>query len=304
MSQSSRRPSSKRPQRPTKRRAASSAQLSSEEKKQRLRPIGVFDSGVGGLTVAAELRRLLPAENIFYIGDTARVPYGGRSAETVERYSMEIAGLLLAEQAKMIVVACNTASALAVPRLQEALKVPVTGVIAPGAQAAVAATRSGKVGVIGTRATIYSGAYERAIHALDDGIEVVSEACPMLVPLIEEGWLDDAVTDQVVRRYLEKIARSGIDTLVLGCTHYPLLKDAIRKFVGDEIQLVDSAQNCAIAVEKLLAEHDLAAPDSHLGRLRVALTDKPGQFLRVAEEALGLQVGEVELRMVQGAARQ
>jgi glutamate racemase len=302
MSQPSRHPSSKRPRQPTERRAAT-ARLPGEEKKQRLRPIGVFDSGVGGLTVAAELRKLLPAENIFYIGDTARVPYGGKSAGTVERYSMEIAGLLLAEQAKMIVVACNTASALAVPRLQETLKVPVVGVIEPGAQAAVAATRSGKVGVIGTRATIYSGAYERAIHALDDGIEVVSEACPMLVPLIEEGWLDDAVTDQVVRRYLEKITRSGIDTLVLGCTHYPLLKDAIRKFVGDEIQLVDSAQNCALAVEKLLAENKLAAPASHLGRLRVALTDKPGQFLRVAEEALRLQVGETEIRMVQGVSQ-
>jgi glutamate racemase len=293
------RPSSKLPPRPTERRAAA-VRPSSDEKKERLRPIGVFDSGVGGLTVAAELRRLLPAENIFYIGDTARVPYGGRSAETVERYSMEIAGLLLAGQAKMIVVACNTASALAVPRLEETLKVPVVGVIAPGAQAAVAATRSGKVGVIGTRATIYSGAYERAIQALDDRVEVVSEACPMLVPLIEEGWLDDAVTDQIVRRYLEKITRSGIDTLVLGCTHYPLLKDAIRKFVGDEIQLVDSAQNCAVAVKRLLAKNKLAAPASHLGRLRVALTDKPGQFLRVAEEALGLQVGEVEILAVQG----
>jgi glutamate racemase len=299
--QPNRRPPSKRPkQPPTKRRTAPATPLSAEEKRERLRPIGVFDSGVGGLTVAAELRRLLPAENIFYIGDTARVPYGGRSAETVERYSMEIAGLLLAEQAKMIVVACNTASALAVPRLEETLRVPVTGVIAPGAQAAVAATRTGKVGVIGTRATIYSGAYERAIQAIDDSIEVVSEACPMLVPLIEEGWLDDAVTDQVVRRYLEKISRSGIDTLVLGCTHYPLLKEAIRKFVGDGIQLVDSAQNCAVTVEKLLAQHDLAAPEQHLGRLRVALTDKPTPFLRVAEEALGLQVGEVELRMVQG----
>lgn len=267
-----------------------------------VRPIGVFDSGIGGLTVTAALRRLLPAENIFYLGDTARVPYGGKSRETIERYSTEITGLLLAEQSKIIVVACNTASALAIPRLEEMLKVPVIGVIDPGAKAAVKATRNGHIGVIGTRATIYSGAYERAIHAVDPEMRVTSQPCPMLVPLIEEGWLDDPVTGLVIRRYLEKLVLSGIDTLVLGCTHYPLLAGALKKFVGPDIQLVDSAQNCALAVKKLLTRELLAAPVKNPGRLQVALTDPSPAFLRVAEEALGLQVGDVQLRAVQNSA--
>lgn len=265
-----------------------------------MRPIGVFDSGVGGLTVAAALRELLPSENIFYLGDTARVPYGGKSQSTIERYSVEISGLLLAEDAKAIVVACNTASALAVPHLQELFKVPIVGVIAPGAEAAVKATRTGRIGVIGTRATVYSKAYERAIHALNPEVRVFATACPLLVPLIEEGWLDDAVTDQVIRRYLEKLVREEVDTLVLGCTHYPLLRGAIKKFVGPEITLVDSAQNCALAVRALLQKEKMAAPKTHLGRLQVALTDASEGFLRVAESALNLQVGDVQLRTVQG----
>ena len=262
-------------------------------------PIGVFDSGVGGLTVAAAMREILPAENIFYIGDTARVPYGGKSPSTIERYSIEISGLLLAEHAKAIVVACNTASALAVPRLKELLKVPVVGVIQPGAKAAVAATRSGNIGVIGTKATVYSRAYERAIHEVNPEVRVISQACPLLVPLIEEGWLDDPITDQVIGRYLEKLVREGIDTLVLGCTHYPLLRNAIKRFVGPEITLVDSAQNCALAVRSLLKAEKLAAPKTHIGQMQVALTDASDGFLRVAEEALALQVGDVQLRTVQ-----
>jgi glutamate racemase len=263
-------------------------------------PIGVFDSGIGGLTVAAALRDLLPTENIFYIGDTARVPYGGKSPATVERYSIEISGLLLAEQAKLIVVACNTASALAVPRLQELLKVPVLGVIDPGAQAAVAATRTGRIGVIGTRATIYSRAYERAIHAIDPDVRVASRACPLFVPLIEEGWLQSPITDQIIAEYLDPLLREKIDTLVLGCTHYPLLSAAIARHAGPEIRLVDSARNCALAVRDLLKKQKLSAPKSHLGRLQVALTDSSSAFLRVAEEALGLHVGDPLLRTVQG----
>lgn len=259
----------------------------------------MFDSGIGGLTVAAALRQLLPAEDIFYIGDTARVPYGGKSAATIERYSMEISGLLLAEEAKLIVVACNTASALAVPRLQETLRVPVLGVILPGARAAVKATRSRRVGVIGTRATIYSRAYERAIQDLDPEIQVLSQECPLLVPLIEEGWLDDPVSDQVIGRYLDQLVKDQIDTLVLGCTHYPLLRQSIKRFVGPQITLVDSADNCALAVKDLLRKQKLAAPKTNLGRLRVAVTDASTGFLHVAEKALGLQVGDVQLRTVQ-----
>ena len=262
-------------------------------------PIGVFDSGIGGLTVVAALRRLLPAESIFYIGDTARVPYGGKSQATIERYSQELAGLLLAERAKLIVVACNTASALGVPRLKETLRIPVTGVIEPGAQAAVKATRSGKVGVIGTRATIASRAYERAIEALDADVKVFTEPCPLLVPLIEEGWLEDPVTDSIIARYLEKLLRNGVDTLVLGCTHYPLLREAIQRHAGPDVTLVDSAQNTALAVQKLLRQQKLAAPAKTAGKLQVALTDQSSAFLRVAEQALGLQVGDTKLRAVQ-----
>jgi glutamate racemase len=270
-----------------------------EKRKERLRPIGVFDSGIGGLTVAAALKKLLPNENIFYIGDTARVPYGGKTQQTIERYSIEITGLLLAERAKMIVVACNTASALAIPRLEGILKVPVIGVIEPGARAATSKTRTGHIGVMGTRATIASGAYERAICAIRPGATVTSRACPLLVPLIEEGWLDHPITDQVIRLYLDALLDAGADTLVLGCTHYPLLKGAIQKFVGFGINLVDSAENCAEAVRSALRRHKMGAPKDHLGRLDVALTDRSDSFLRVAEGALGLQVGDIQLRAVQ-----
>lgn len=264
-----------------------------------LDPIGVFDSGIGGLTVAAALRELLPAETIFYIGDTARVPYGGKSRKTVERYSVEIGGLLLAEQAKLIVVACNTASALAVPRMKEIFKPTVQGVITPGAKAAVTATRNGRIGVIGTRATIASGAYEQAIHAINPDVKVFSDPCPLLVPLIEEGLFDDPITDQVIARYLAPLLEESIDTLVLGCTHYPLAREAIGRAAGAGVTLVDSAENCALAVKALLEAQGLSAPLDHLGRLDVALTDSTEGFLRTAEKALELNIGDVQLRMVQ-----
>ena len=262
-------------------------------------PIGVFDSGIGGLTVAAALQALLPSENIFYLGDTARVPYGGKSRRTVERYSIEIGGLLLAERAKIIVVACNTASALAVPRMKEMFKVPVQGVVAPGAAAAVASTRKKIVGVIGTRATISSGAYEHAIHSLDAEIQVISVACPLLVPLIEEGMFEDKVTDLMLARYLAPLLAAGIDTLVLGCTHYPLLHEAIARTAGPGVKHVDSAENCALAVKDLLEKNALSAPPERLGKLDVALTDATERFLRTAAKALDLEIADVSLRSVQ-----
>jgi glutamate racemase len=262
-------------------------------------PIGVFDSGIGGLTVAAALQNLLPSENIFYLGDTARVPYGGKSRRTIERYSIEIGGLLLAERAKIIVVACNTASALAVPRMKEMFKVPVQGVVAPGAAAAVASTKNKTVGVIGTRATIASGAYEHAINSLDADIRVISVACPLLVPLIEEGMFEDKVTDLMLARYLAPLLSAGIDTLVLGCTHYPLLREAIARTAGPGVTLVDSAENCALAVKALLEKNTLNAPPERLGKLDVALTDATERFLRTAAKALDLEIGDVTLRSVQ-----
>jgi glutamate racemase len=262
------------------------------------RPIGVFDSGIGGLTVVKALRELLPNENIFYLGDTARVPYGNKSAETVERYSLELAGMLMRENAKAIVVACNTVSSVAIPKLRASVSVPVIGVIDPGAQAAIAITRNRHVGVIGTRATIRSGAYENALRALNVHVRVSSSACPLLVPLIEEGLLNDELTDRAIARYLDPMVADGIDTLVLGCTHYPLLAGAIKRLLDSKVTLVDSAQNCARAVQELLDRQSLRAAADNSGKLQVALTDAADNFLRVAREALQLDIGEVQLRQV------
>jgi glutamate racemase len=260
------------------------------------RPIGVFDSGIGGLTVVKALRDLLPNEDIFYVGDTARVPYGNKSAETVERYAIELADMLARANAKVIIVACNTVSSVAIPKLRAHVSVPVVGVIEPGAQAAIAMTRNRHVGVIGTRATIRSGAYENALRALNVHVRVSSLACPLLVPLIEEGMLDDKLTDQAIVRYLSPMISDGIDTLVLGCTHYPLLAGAIGRALGDQIKLVDSAANCAIAVRNLLDRQSLREPSGQAGILRVALTDAADNFLNVAREALQLEIGELEVQ--------
>jgi glutamate racemase len=260
-----------------------------------MKPIGVFDSGIGGLTVVKALRELLPNENIFYLGDTARVPYGNKSAETVERYALELAKMLIAENAKLIVVACNTVSSVAIPKLRANVSVPVIGVIEPGANAAIAMTRNRHVGVIGTRATIRSGAYENALRALNIHVRVTSVACPLLVPLIEEGLLDDKLTDLTIERYLNPMAADGIDTLVLGCTHYPLLTRAIARSLGDKIQIVDSAMNCARAVKDLLGRQSLATKSATTGKLTVALTDEPDTFLEIARDSLQLDLGEINI---------
>jgi len=259
------------------------------------KPIGVFDSGVGGLTVVAALQRHLPHENIVYLGDTARVPYGGKSQETVTRYSKEITDLLLDKEAKMLVVACNTASALAVPELQGIYKIPIQGVIAPGATAAIQATQHGKIGVIGTRAAIASNAYEHAIRQLQPDFQVISLACPLLVPLIEEGLFEDEITDMLLRRYLAPMLAEKIDALVLGCTHYPLLKKMIARIVGPNVALVDSAENCALAVQSLLARHHLLTDKSAPGDLQVLLTDTSESFLHLAAEALDLKINKVTM---------
>jgi glutamate racemase len=263
-------------------------------------PIGVFDSGIGGLTVVHALRKALPAEDIFYLGDTARLPYGTKNQATIERYSLEIAGLLLSERAKIIVVACNTATALALPRLQDTLRVPVIGVIAPGARAAVKMTKSERIGVIGTRATMTSGAYEQTIQALRPNATVISQPCPLLVPLIEEGMFRGAIAEEILHLYLDPVLVEGVDTLVLGCTHYPLLAPLISEIVGEGITLVDSAENCAIAVAQLLKELNLLNRSNELGRLDVALTDESNPFLQTAKRELSLTIDRLEKRVVQG----
>lgn len=254
------------------------------------RPIGVFDSGVGGLTVLEALERAVPAESMVYLGDTARVPYGTRSPETVIRYSREAARFLRAHDVKMVVVACNTASAVAMEAIAQEAGVPAIGVIGPGARRAVERSRSGRIGVIGTRATVGSAAYTVAIHALAPDAEVFSRACPLLVPLAEEGWVEGEVARAVAESYLAPLLEAGIDTLVLGCTHYPLLRPTLAAVAGPDVALVDSAETVATEVRaRLDGDARLAAPAGARSAAprRFFVTDAPGPFLEIAERFLG-----------------
>lgn len=215
-------------------------------------PVGVFDSGVGGLTVAREIMRQLPHENLVYFGDTARVPYGSKSQDTIIRYSRQIIHLLQRKKVKAIVIACNTASALALDVVRSETDLPIIGVIMPGARAAVAATESGKVGVIGTEATVHSQMYSRIIHEYDPNISVVGKSCPLFVPLVEEGFAKHKVTWDIIDYYLAEMKESDIDTMILGCTHYPLLRSRIREYMGDKIHLVNPAYETAMDLKNLL----------------------------------------------------
>src|SRR5579864_6409421 len=253
------------------------------------RPIGVFDSGIGGLTVLKALTDALPGEDFIYLGDTARLPYGTKSNEVIIRYSKENTEFLLAKGIKMLVVACNTSSAVALDAIASDTMVPVIGVIEPGARAAVKASRNGKIGVIGTEATIASGAYTRALQQLRPGVEIYTRACPLLVPLVEEGWTDNAIAEQTVAYYLEGLKTSGIDTLLLGCTHYPLLRDLFRRVLGPGVRIVDSAGATAIVVRERVGELRLARPRG-LGTQSFFVTETPDRFVRVGRRFLGPQV--------------
>lgn len=262
------------------------------------RPIGVFDSGVGGLTVVHELQRQLPAESLIYFGDTARVPYGNKSPDTVRRYAREILGFLLELDVKMVVVACNTASAHALEYLRSVSPVPVEGVLGPGARAAVSASRTRRIGVIGTAGTMASGAYERAIRALAPEAAVFQRACPLFVPLVEEGRLDGEVTRLVAHEYLAPLRDAGVDTLVLGCTHYPLLKPLLAEVMGPGVRLIDSAEETAAAVGRALTLSGLEAPPGSPAAARFVVSDAPDQFARVGSAFLGDGLGAVELATV------
>lgn len=220
-------------------------------------PVGVFDSGVGGLTVAREITRQLPNENIVYFGDTARVPYGSKSQNTIIRFSEQIIRFLKTKQVKAIVIACNTASALALDAVKNEFDVPVMGVVIPGARAAVEATSKKKVGVVGTDATVQSGMYTKVIHSMAPDVTVIEKACPLFVPLVEEGFKDHIVTREVIEYYLESMKNSDIDTMILGCTHYPLLRSKIREYMGDRIQIVNPAYETAMDLKKLLSEMNM-----------------------------------------------
>lgn len=258
-----------------------------------MKPIGVFDSGVGGLTVARELIRQLPHEEIVYFGDTARVPYGIKSKETVIRFSIENMLFLLKQDVKLICVACNTASSLALPAIRNHFKVPIVGVITPGAREAVYATKNKRIGVIGTNGTIKSRTYEREIKQLDRRIKVTAVACPLFVPFVEEGWLSGRVVMEVARHYLKPLKASGVDTVILGCTHYPLLRPVIAKILGEGVTLIDSARQVAFEVKKILAAEGLLNSGSRKGGSRFYVSDNPEWFSALAARFLGRKIKNI-----------
>jgi len=259
--------------------------------------IGVFDSGMGGLTVMRALTQRLPSESFVYLGDTARLPYGTKGADTVARYAVQAASALMKRKIKLLVVACNTASGVALPALNEAFApLPVIDVIAPGAEAALAASPNGPIAVIATEGTVRAGAYERAIHARAPDVEVIQQACPLFVPLAEEGLVEGEIVDLAIHRYLDPVFASSPASLVLGCTHYPVLKDAIARIAGPDIALVDSAATVAAAAERKLAELDLLRQGAPMPQ-RFLATDAAERFARVGEIFLGSRIvpGSVEL---------
>ncbi len=258
-----------------------------------MRPIGVFDSGVGGLTVAKELIRQLPCEDIVYFGDIARVPYGIKSKETVIRFSIENILFLLKQDVKLICVACNTVSSVALPVIKNHFKVPIVGVITLGAREAVYATQNKRIGVIGTRGTIRSRTYEFEIKQLDPKVKVVAYACPLFVPFVEEGWVTGRVVLEVARTYLQPLKDARVDTVILGCTHYPILKPVIKQVLGKNVTLIDSAKQVAMEVKKILAQEGLLNKNRR-GRQEFYVSDNPEWFSSLAQRFLGQPVRNVK----------
>jgi len=267
-----------------------------------LLPIGVFDSGVGGLTVLRAVRRRLPNESVIYLGDTARVPYGMKSRGTIERYAVEDAGFLIRKGVKMLVIACNTISANARERLRTEFDLPLLSVIGPGARMAARVTRTGRIGVIATEATVESGAYERAIRdaCQDHEVEIFSRACPLFVPLVEEGETDSQIAQLIAEQYLALLREKRIDTLVLGCTHYPLLKSVIGSTIGADVTLVDSAEATAEETAQLLEKRSLINQSPNGSVSRFYVTDAAGRFHRIAERILGEPLDHLEAVEVWG----
>lgn len=257
-------------------------------------PIGIFDSGIGGLTVFKAVRKHLPSESIVYLGDTARVPYGTKSDETVVKYSLQNAAFLEERGVKAVVVACNTASALAIPALRENVKVPVIGVVEPGALTAYRQSKNQRIGIIGTEATVSSNAYGKALHKMDNKVHVISTACSLFVPLVEEGWIEGDIPKSIAARYLSIFKNEDIDVLILGCTHYPLLKNVISSVIGKNVRLVDSGEATAEALSCLLEGKNLKS-DRHNGESDyIYVTDVPKKFEQVAGQFLGGNLPEVK----------
>lgn len=260
------------------------------------RAIGMFDSGLGGLTVMQQLVRALPHEDVVYFGDTARLPYGGKSRETVVRYSIENAIFLIEKDVKMVVVACNTATSHALEKLQQIFGLPVIGVIEPGAQHAVDVTVNGRIAVLGTKGTIESQAYQKAILAKAPGATIFPIACPLFVPLVEEDCIGHPAARLVVQEYLKPLRDSDIDTILLGCTHYPLLKELIREQVGQKVSIVDSASCCADRVASLIAEMQLGNIAENVGSYHYYVSDDPHKFQTLGKTFLGMPISQVECR--------
>ncbi len=256
-------------------------------------PIGVFDSGIGGLTVVKALTRHLPNENIVYFGDTARVPYGPKSPQVIREYAAQDTAVLVEHDVKLVVVACNTVSAVALDVVQKKAGVPVVGVIQPGAQSAAQSSKRKRIGVIGTVGTVSSRAYENAIRGIDDSIHVFAQACPLFVPLAEEGWTDHKATELIAKEYLFPLTLEKIDTLVLGCTHYPLLRGVIDRVLHSSVTLIDSGEATAVAVKALLQETRLLNTSTLKPRMRFTVSDIPHKFSEVGERFLGQKLGRV-----------
>ena len=261
------------------------------------RPVGVFDSGVGGLTVAREIMRQLPNERIVYFGDTARVPYGNKSRETIIKFSRQIVRFLKTQQVKAIVVACNSASAYALEVLEQEADIPIIGVIRSGARAAIGATKNGKIGVIATEATIGSGIYNRYIKENDANAAVLGKACPLFVPLVEEGLWEDPVTDEIAKRYLTELIDVGIDTLILGCTHYPMIRSTIGRIMGPDVTLVNPAYETAIDLKTLLEDQDMAnkGSDPAGSRYEFYVSDTADKFRQFANTVMPFDVPETNV---------
>jgi len=257
-------------------------------------PIGVFDSGIGGLTVLKEIFSVLPAESTIYLGDTARVPYGIRSPETVMRYSFENTRFLVSKGIKLLIIACNTAASISLDAIKKSTSIPVVGVIEPGAYAAVKGTGNKRIGIIGTEATIKSSAYKKAINIIDSTVEVVGFPCPLFVPLVEEGWTEGEVTMMVAKKYLKGMKDRDVDTLVLGCTHYPLLKGVISKVMGTEIRLIDSAVETAKETKEILKRNKMEKDSKEKPLREFYVTDFPDRFIEVGERFLEQKIERIE----------
>jgi glutamate racemase len=262
------------------------------------RPVGIFDSGIGGLTVVKAVNRLLPNEDIVYLADTARFPFGNKSKSTIEKYSLEISEFLIHKDVKMIIIACNTASSLGIEAVRKVYDLPVLGVIGPGARTALKISKNRKIGVIGTRATINSGSYIKALKLVDPNVEIFSVPTPLLVPLAEEGWNNSDITKKVAEIYLASLLEKEIDTLILGCTHYPLIKEMIGEILGRRVNLVDSAEALALEARQILIEKQMAREDQRPGKIKYYTTDAPESFIETGSRLIDLDLGSAEQAVI------